>query len=251
MPTEPKENRSTTSGLSLETWKKVIKAIEDSIPLYDQVNDRVSFGQAQIARTYAVEKLAITDDKYVLDGGIGPGTASKLILSRTQPSMLVGLDGSFIQLRTARQNLDGLNNSKLHLVRGSFEFLPFRDNVFGAVITSYALRDSLDLARSIGEYSRVCFPSGSFADVDMGKPDNILKRAASVIYVSLIMPLIAKRAIRGKMKGNPWRMISPTYTTLPTNRRLVELFKQKFVKVEIKEFLRGGVIVIIGRKASN
>lgn len=235
-------------GLSRDTWQKVIQAIEDSIPLYDHVNDLISFGRAQVARVYGVENLQLNESSVVLDGGIGPGTTSRLIFAKIKPSMLIGLDGSAKQLETAKVNLMEYRDS-LHLVNASFEYLPFRDNILDGIITCYALRDSLDLSRSISEYSRVCSEYGVFADVDIGKSDNSIKRVMSGLYVKHLMPLVAKMAIRRQIKGNPWRMIAPTYDKLPTNVLLLELIKHHFAKMRTKEFLNGGIIVIIGRKS--
>ena len=165
---------NNVKGLSRETWEKVIEAIEDSIPLYDRVNDLISFCKAQIARTYAVENLHLDEGSIVLDSGIGPGTTSRLILTKIKPGMLVGLDGSAKQLETAKLNLAKYANL-LQLVRASFEYLPFRGSVFDRIITCYALRDSLDLSKSISEYSRICGQRGVFADVDIGKSDNPIK----------------------------------------------------------------------------
>jgi len=243
------ENRNLR-GLSPETWKKVMKAIEDSIPLYDEVNDLVSLGKAQEARNFALARLELSDGICVLDSGIGPGPTSRLILSAVKPHLLVGFDGSVKQLKTAKENLSPSSNEVLQVVRGSFEFLPFRESAFDAIITCYALRDSLDISRALAEYSRVCGPKGSFADVDIGKPESVLKRAGSILYIRFIMPLIAKAAILGKIRGNPWRMIAPTYKSLPTNRLLLSEVRQRFQQIEFKEFLMGGVIVIIGRKSS-
>ena len=225
-----------------------MKAIEDSIPLYDQVNDLISFGKAQEARSFALARLELRDGICILDSGIGPGPTSKLILSSIKPRLLVGFDGSVKQLKTAKENLTS-SNEVLQTVRGAFDFLPFREGTFDAIITCYALRDSLDLSKSLAEYSRVCVPSGSFADVDIGKPDSVVKRAGSILYIKFIMPLIAKLAIMGRISGNPWRMIAPTYKSLPTNRMLLSEVEQKFRKVEFKEFLTGGLIVIVGRKS--
>ena len=237
-------------GLSTETWWKVIRAIEESIPLYDEVNDLISFGKAQEVRRFAVQRLQLTDGVSILDGGIGPGTTSKLILESVRPGLLVGFDGSVKQLKTARAGLAMLNPTALQLVRGAFEFLPFRDAAFNAIITCYALRDSLDLSSSLGEYHRVCAQDGFFADVDIGKPANLLKRLGSSFYISHVMPLIAKVVILGRIMGNPWRMIGPTYKTLPTTNALLVQVRAKFQNMELKEFLMGGVIVIIGRKLS-
>ena len=239
--------RGKDSGLTPETSKKVVQAIEESIPLYDRVNNLVSFGKAQIARRFAIQKLQLIHGKLVLDAGIGPGTTSRLIMESAKPNLLVGFDASAKQLKTARSNLGKVEPTTLQLVRGSFEFLPFRDHVFDAIITCYALRDSLDIPKAIGEYHRICAQFGAFADVDLGKPDNVLKRAGSVFYIRYVMPIIAKAAIIGKLNGNPWRMIVPTYKPLPTNSSLLSLMRKKFASVEFKEFLMGGIIVIIGR----
>jgi demethylmenaquinone methyltransferase/2-methoxy-6-polyprenyl-1,4-benzoquinol methylase len=185
----------------------------------------------------------------VFDSGIGPGTTSKLILRESKPALLVGLDGSVKQLKTAKHNLEQTSMDVLHVVRGSFEFLPFREQTFDAVITCYALRDSLDLSRSIGEYYRVCDEKGAFADVDIGKPEGMLKRVGSSLYIRYLMPVIAKVAILGKISGNPWRMIVPTYRTLPTTPALLSMMKERFQQVQLKEFLMGGVIVIVGRRS--
>jgi demethylmenaquinone methyltransferase/2-methoxy-6-polyprenyl-1,4-benzoquinol methylase len=212
------------------------------------VNDKISFGKAQIARSYAIQKLEITENSIVLDSGIGPGSTSRLILSTVKPGMLVGLDESVRQLNAAKSSLAPCN-SGLSLVRGSFEYLPFKDGAFDVVITCYALRDSLNLSQSLTEYSRVCSTHGAFADVDIGKPDNALKCWGSILYVRYLMPVLAKATIWTKMKGNPWRMIGPTYVSLPRTSTMLRLVKEHFVTVELKEFLMGGVIVIIGRKS--
>ena len=242
------DSSNKPQGLSKETWKEVVRAIEDSIPLYDHVNSLISFGKAQVARIYAVENMPLKDGSVILDSGIGPGTTSRLILIKFKPSVLIGLDGSVKQLETARENLRAYRSS-LHLVNASFEYLPFRDNILDGIITCYALRDSLAIAKAISEYSRACGERGIFVDVDIGKSDNLIKRALSIVYVKYVMPSLAKIAIHGQIVGNPWRMIAPTYDTLPTNVSLTELMKKHFAKVQTKEFLNDGIIVIIGRKS--
>lgn len=236
-------------GLSKETWLKLIHAIEDSIPHYDRVNNLISFGKAQLARSYAIGRLELRDDSIILDSGIGPGTTSRLILSMVKPRMLVGLDGSVKQLETAKTRLAQFDPGLLSLVRGSFEYLPFRDQIFDGVITCYALRDSLNLQQSLSEYARVCAKTGAFADVDIGKPDGALRRLGSTLYINYIMPILAKVAVLWKMRGNPWRMIVPTYVSLPRTSTIMRRVEQLFLKTELKEFLMGGIIVIIGRNS--
>jgi demethylmenaquinone methyltransferase/2-methoxy-6-polyprenyl-1,4-benzoquinol methylase len=237
-----------TRGLTREIWHEVITAIEESIPSYDQVNDMISFGKAQLARKYAIHHLKLRDGVAILDAGIGPGTTSKLLLSTSKPRILVGLDASVKQLKAAKANLADLDSGTVDVVRASFEYLPFKNFVFDGIITCYALRDSLDILKSVTEYSRVVTPVGSFADVDIGKPDNSFKRWGSHLYIKHVMPLLAKMAIRNKMRTNPWKMIGPTYDSLPRNSTISVMIRKQFPVAELKEFLMGGIIVIIGRK---
>jgi len=234
--------------LQKNEWREVIKAIEGTLPLYDQVNDLISLGQAQRARRYAVQNLDLRNGIHVLDSGIGPGNTSTLVLSKIKPELLVGLDGSVRLLNTARSKLRDINTQVVELIRAVFEFLPFRDGVFDIVVTSYALRDSLDLPKSLYEYSRVCSSHGQLAIVDIGKPDNPFTRGVSALYIRLLVPVIAKIATIGKMHGNPWLKLFRTYVPLPTNRDLVKDVKRSFPKAELREFLMGGVIVILCKK---
>ena len=247
----PPGGSNEPAGLSSEISRRVVAAIEQSIPLYDHVNNLISFGRAQTARKFAIEALQLEKPKLVLDAGIGPVTTSKLLLDLCDPDQLVGLDASPMQLKTAQRNLTPFGQASLHLVRGTFEFLPFRDNVFDAIITCYALRDSVDIRKSLGEYQRICGQLGVFADVDLAKPDNVVKRAGSIFYVRYVMPLIAKLAIVGKMKGNPWRMIVPTYKALPTTNALLSMLRGAFVSVECREFLMGGIVAIVSRRPTS
>jgi len=238
----------TDGGLRKDVWEGVVAAIEDALPVYDKINQLISFGRAEEARQYAINQMGPADGLVVLDSGVGPGNNSRIILSRNSAKVLVGLDESAVQLENTKRNLKAQNHEFFHLVRGSFEFLPFRGEVFDWIITSYALRDTVNLSQTLGEYSRVSKSTGRFTVVDIGKPDNYVKRTGSLLYVRFVMPLIARLAMRNKIKPNPWRMIWPTYVHLPTNRQLARILGQWFGPLEVKEFLTGGVIILSGRK---
>jgi demethylmenaquinone methyltransferase/2-methoxy-6-polyprenyl-1,4-benzoquinol methylase len=136
---------------------------------------------------------------------------------------------------------------RLHLIRACFEELPFRPNSLDAAVTAYALRDSTNLKKAIDQYATSIKNEGRLAIVELGKPDNVVKGFFATIYVRLIAPLIAKIIISNRLKGNPWRMISPTYQNLPTTRRLLEMLEARFDLLERKTFLAGGMLVMILR----
>lgn len=232
-----------------ELWRAVVSAIEDAIPEYDRVNQKVSLGRASIVRKYAVEKLALKEGMVVLDAGIGPGTMSETVLQDTPEVTIVGLDGSTKLLQAARSRFSG--NTQVHFVRAVFEAVPVRDGALNGIVSAFAFRDARDREAAIDEFSRATNRDGSFLIVDLGKPDNLLKRAFVTAYIQYLMPLVARFSKSKRIAGNPWRMIVPTFKLLATNSELMQALKRRFDDVRIWEFSFGGIIVILARKVGS
>jgi demethylmenaquinone methyltransferase/2-methoxy-6-polyprenyl-1,4-benzoquinol methylase len=230
-----------------DVWPEVIAAIEKIIACYDSVNEVISFRTAGKAREYAVEQANVKHKHFVLDAGIGPGTMSKIVLSKSNPDMLVGLDASSKMLEAAFLKLNG----RIHTVKGMFENLPFKSETFDRIFASFSLRDAVELEDAIKEFHRVCKKNGIFVVVDMGKPDNRIVRTFMTFYVKFIMPNIAKISIVGKISGNPLRLLIPTYENLRTNKILRKSIARLFGKATLKEFAFGGIIVITAGKCIN
>jgi ubiquinone/menaquinone biosynthesis C-methylase UbiE len=187
----------------------------------------------------------------ILDAGIGPGTMSQTILSKIADLTIVGLDASSRLLRAARERLGFYYGDRLHLVRGVFEALPFREKTFPRAMSAYAFRDARNRSIAIDELHRTSSENGIFAIVDLGKPTNRLKRALISIYLRYVMPLIARLSMSSSIDGNPWQMIFPTYQALGTNDELVKSLRRRFTNVTITEFALGGIVVIFsGRDQS-
>jgi demethylmenaquinone methyltransferase/2-methoxy-6-polyprenyl-1,4-benzoquinol methylase len=229
-------------------WHSVIQAIEKAIPEYDSVNERVSLGRAQETRDYAVEHLELQEGMIILDAGIGPGTMSQTILQQTTQLTIVGLDASLRLLDAARERLKTNHSDHLHLIRGVFEALPFKERSFSRIVSAYAFRDARNRRAAIDEFHRVGSENSIFAIVDLGKPENRINRSLISFYVRNVMPFIARLVMSGSVEGNPWRMIFPTYQALGSNRELVEALSKLFNDVILREFALGGAIVVLARR---
>lgn len=231
--------------MDIPTWRSVIKSIEAAIPLYDEINESISLGRASRARTYAAgELLKGSKLQLVLDSGVGPGTMTRAILEQDPNLYVVALDYSITLLRSCIEHLHD-HQERVQFVRGHFEGLPFRAHVFDAAVTAFALRDSTDLARTVDEYARSLKPEGQLVVVDLGKPDNPLKRFFALLYVRYIMPAVAKIRIANRLPNNPWVAIMPTYASYPTTGKLLNILRAKFRLTKKKEFLGGGILVMI------
>ena len=223
---------------SRDEWSRVIRAIEDALPVYESTSDWISLGLAGPLRRRAVAFLRSHRREWVLDSGAGPGVSSRMLLEDGFED-IVGLDPSIRLHRFARSRL----GRRFCPIIGVAENLPFRPGSLGAVITCFALRDVASLDRSLDEFARATRRGGALAVVDIGKPDSTFWRALIGFYISHVMPVLARFSIRGRTSGNPFRMIIPTWRRLRTNKQLSDLIEQSFGPCVLKGFFLGGLVV--------
>src|SRR3989441_3406994 len=219
-------------------WSSVVSAIEDALPIYESTSEWISLGLAGPLRRRAVAFLRSHRREWVLDSGAGPGVSSRVLLEDAFEN-IVGLDPSIHLLKFARSRL----GRRFCPIIGVAENLPFRLGSLGAVITCFALRDVASVDRSLDEFARVTRRGGALAVVDIGKPDTAFCRSLICLYISHVMPVLARFSIRGRTPGNPSRMIIPTWKRLRVNKRLSDLIEQSFGPCTVKSFLLGGLVV--------
>src|SRR6266581_7664547 len=129
-----------------DEWKDIVGAIEESVPLYESISERISFNLAGPLRRRAIAQLDRDRGKWVLDAGIGPGVSSRLLVSQGFRKV-VGLDPSRKLLMFASSKLE----DRFDPVVGVVENLPFKDASFKSGMTCFALRDVRDPSRGISE----------------------------------------------------------------------------------------------------
>src|SRR5713101_5052022 len=140
---------------TLEEWHKVVRAIEESLPVYDSVSEKISLNLARLARSRAIAYLGPHKRDWILDIGVGPGTSSRMLLENGFGS-IVGLDPSIVLLK----NVNRAFHDGFYPVRGVSEWMPFREQCFAGVLVCFALRDVRDLEDSLKEISRVIREDG-------------------------------------------------------------------------------------------
>jgi len=132
-------------------------------------------------------------------------------------------------------------------VRGTFEFLPFREASFDAVVSGFAVRDAHDLPVALSQLARVLRPGGRLSFCDLGKPDSL----AAFIWVALYLrtaPAIIGLMTAGTV-GLKYGSIFDTYVLVLRNSELKALLSRHFAGVEFEESQFGGSIVAKCEKA--
>src|SRR6185503_777311 len=135
-----------------------------------------------------------------------------------------------------------LPDSQASLSSGIFEFMPFRDGTFDAVLCGYSLRDAIQLPQAISEMHRVLKTGGRLVIVDLGKPDGVVSRAFVSAYLKYFLGVFAFLAA-GKT-GLRFKTLYGTYLRWPKNAELDSLLKEKFSRVEFDKGMMGGAVII-------
>ena len=233
-----------TSAHTSYEWREIVDAIEKSVLVYESISERISFNLAGPLRRRAIGGLNTERSEWALDAGAGSGVSSRLMISQGFVKV-VGLDPSRRLLRFARSRL----GRSFEPVVGVVESLPFRDASFANGLTCFALRDVQDPSKSVSEFARVIRMRGHFSIVDIGKPDRALPRVFISFYIHHVMPRLAAVLIRGRIEGNPFRMIVPTFDHLLSNGKLGALTTSRFCPATMYEFMLGGLVIVNAERA--
>lgn len=132
------------------------------------------------------------------------------------------------------------------LSSGVFEYMPFQDNTFDAVMCGYSLRDAINLPQAISEMHRVLKTGGRLIIVDLGKPDNPVIRSMVAAYLKYFLGIFAYLAA-GKA-GLKFRTLYGTFLRWPQNSQLESMLKTKFSTVQMDKGMLGGAVMIAAYK---
>lgn len=224
----------------------MITAIETAAPLYDYVNRFISLGLASKVRNYAVAQAQLKPGMLILDVGVGPGNVAEAIVNKNPSCEIIGLDFSTKLLKLAKRRV-----AQIQCVRGVFENLPFKSLSFDRVFAGFSLRDARDLGLAYREVKRVLKRDGYFLMIDVGKPRHLVLKALSYIYMALACAFLARLLTFGRLGGNPWLKMMPTFMSLPDNSANIKLLMALFKGIKTTEMLMGGLVVIFASQRFN
>jgi len=230
------------------------EALELFAPLprhYDRVAAGLSFGQDPRWRRAMVDAVAARPGERVLDVATGTGlVAAELV--RRYGCAVVGLDQSPQMLAGARLRLErdpGLA-SRVTLVAGEAEHLPFSDGEFDHLTFTYLLRYVDDPPAAMRELARVVRPGGRVASLEFAVPAAPWPRALWRAYTRMGLPAL------GRLVSREWastarflaRSIPDFYERHPLEQ-IVEMWKGAGVgDVHVRVMSLGGGVVMWGTK---
>ncbi len=218
---------------------------------YDQLSSLLSFGQDPRWRRALVDAVTPADGQRVLDVATGTGMVAAELLSRSRCTV-VGIDQSAEMLSVARARFDvGADSSRVTLLQGQAETLPFEDASFDALTFTYLLRYVEDPRATMRELARVVRPGGRVGSLEFGVPPWAPARAAWRLYTAIGLPL-AGRAFSPQW-GEVGRFLGPSIRSFYERNplaRIVGYWQEAGLEdVRVKRMSFGGGVVMSARRS--
>jgi demethylmenaquinone methyltransferase / 2-methoxy-6-polyprenyl-1,4-benzoquinol methylase len=232
------------SGLGQGYWSEVIEALRFVIPVYDKVNRTISLGNDMKFRLKGIHGR-VSPGNLLLDAGSGYGNMSRLALKETNGAAKIIMYDPITEMLSNAKRLFA-PPCEFTVSSGVFEHMPFRSDIFDAVLCGYSLRDAIQLRQAVSEMYRVLKHGGRLIIVDLGKPDNPLIETCVSFYLRYILNILAF-AVAGRI-GLKFQALYGTYRRWPKNSELKSLLKEYFHRVDFDTRLLGGAVIVAAYK---
>jgi demethylmenaquinone methyltransferase / 2-methoxy-6-polyprenyl-1,4-benzoquinol methylase len=159
---------------------------------YDALNRVISFGIDVKWRKRVVQKVASIKPKKILDIATGTGDLA-LLLVKTNPEKIIGLDISAGMLEVGKQKIALQNQSnKIEMVLGDSESIPFQEDYFDAITVAFGVRNFENLETGLTEILRVLKKDGILVVLETAVPEKTPYKQGYHFYSRYILPLIGK-----------------------------------------------------------
>lgn len=201
---------------------------------YDKTNTVLSFGQDRSWRRSTRAALKLQPGEKALDLGAGTGVSTQE-LARSG-AFVVGVDISLGMLGVGRRT-----RPDVHLVAGDALALPFADNTFDAVTTSFVIRNVANTPAALRELARVTKPGGRLVICEFSHPTNAMFRRVYLQYLMRSLPAVARR-----VASNPdaYVYLAESIRSWPDQRELSTIIGENgWTKVGWRN-LTGGVVAL-------
>jgi demethylmenaquinone methyltransferase/2-methoxy-6-polyprenyl-1,4-benzoquinol methylase len=219
---------------------------------YDRLAELLSFGQNGRWRRAMVGQIEPRAGRLVLDVASGTAGVAIALAGRTKATV-VGIDLTEQMLRQGQRNVEraGLA-SRIRLITGRAEQLPFPDASFDALTFTYLLRYVDDPQATLTELARVVKPGATVASLEFCAPPSPFWRAAWWLYTRTLLPL-GGLATGGREWLTVGRFLGPNisayYRRYPVSWTVRAWQEAGFTDVGVRVMSLGGGLVMWGTRS--
>ncbi|MGL5793630.1 MAG: bifunctional demethylmenaquinone methyltransferase/2-methoxy-6-polyprenyl-1,4-benzoquinol methylase UbiE [Waterburya sp.] len=225
-----------------------IKAIFERIaPIYDQLNDRLSFGQHRIWKLMTVKWSEASVGHEALDICCGSGDLALLLAKKVgKTGKVTGLDFACEQLAIAKQRqMVKCPTVPMTWLEGDALNLPFADNQFDCATMGYGLRNVTNIPLCLQELHRVLKPTAKAALLDFHRPSPVYMQRFQQWYLdNIVVPTAESMGMKSE-----YAYINPSIDRFLTGKDQIKLAYTVGFNEAVHYPLMGGMMgVLVLRK---
>jgi len=159
---------------------------------YDDLNRVISFGIDVKWRKKVLKLVSDKKPKTVLDIATGTGDLA-ILMTSTSAKEIIGLDISAGMLEVGKKKITERKlDSKIQMVLGDSENIPYPDNYFDAITVAFGVRNFETLEKGLSEILRVLKPNGVFVILETSVPTKFPFKQGYAFHSKFILPLVGK-----------------------------------------------------------
>ncbi|SEQ06142.1 demethylmenaquinone methyltransferase / 2-methoxy-6-polyprenyl-1,4-benzoquinol methylase [Hyunsoonleella jejuensis] len=214
----------------LSKKEQVTKMFDTISGDYDGLNRVISFGIDIKWRKKVVSLVKAEAPKTILDIATGTGDLA-IAMADTDAEKIVGLDISSGMLDIGKEKIHkkGLS-SKIEMVLGDSENMPFEDNTFDAITVAFGVRNFENLKNGLKEILRVLKPNGVFVILETSIPTKTPYKQGYNFYSKNILPLIGRAFSKDR---SAYKYLSESASAFPYGEALNNILREiGFINVE-------------------
>jgi demethylmenaquinone methyltransferase / 2-methoxy-6-polyprenyl-1,4-benzoquinol methylase len=159
---------------------------------YDGLNRVISFGIDVKWRKKVLKLVAAKKPERILDIATGTGDLA-ILMAQTNAKEIIGADISEGMMEVGRKKVTEKSlDSRIKLVYGDSEKLPFADSYFDAITVAFGVRNFETLEKGLAEILRVLKPNGIFVILETSVPEKFPFKQGYRFYSKYMLPLIGR-----------------------------------------------------------
>ncbi len=228
---------------NVKSKKNEIGQMFDSIAWrYDFLNHFLSFGIDHLWRRKAIKIISESCQKpVILDVATGTGDLA-IAAMRIDPAHVTGIDISPKMLGIGKDKiLKKGYNSRIELMEGDSENIPFGDNKFDVAMVAFGVRNFTDPLKGLMEMKRVIRDNGMILVLEFSRPSGFPFRQVFNFYFTNILPFIGKLFSKDK---NAYTYLPDSVRNFPDNEAFLSLLTEAGFSGTRQVKLTGGVASI-------
>lgn len=214
----------------LSKKEQVTKMFDTISGDYDGLNRVISFGIDVKWRKKVVKLVKEQQPKMILDIATGTGDLA-IAMADTDAEKIIGLDISSGMLDIGKEKINkkGLS-SKIEMVLGDSENMPFEDNTFDAITVAFGVRNFENLKNGLKEILRVLKPGGVFVILETSVPTKTPYKQGYSFYTKNILPLIGRAFSKDR---SAYKYLCESASVFPYGEALNNILREiGFINVE-------------------